>query len=420
MNYWCAVLMALVSLVPAQPLWAQSAEQLAAYERRIAEQQRQLDEMRRELEALKAAMQAPADAQAEVAAAADATPAPDRRYTLRKNENLAVTFSGRVHRMLLAVDDGANTDAFFTDSEQGPTMFRFDATGEVSDSLTIGGTLETGLRQNRPIQISQDSPESPTSVTVRLAEAYFHSTRYGRLSMGRGFAAAWLAPEIDLSGTQYASLLPVGMLAPGMKFVDAADNSLSDIRVLDHFVDLERALLVDRVRYDSVRFGPGLQLSGSIASDGRWDTALRIKPKAIGNFTLVGGAAYQDKPFLGIDRRYDAGASVLHNPTGLNLTVGGSRERLASGRNSSTYVIKAGWLADLVSLGKTAFSVDYYSVSDLRLDGDEGDSYGIFAVQKWPEYGLDLYAGLRRYEVDRPDVALKDLDVYAIGVGFNF
>lgn len=135
---------------------------------------------------------------------------------------------------------------------------------------------------------------------------------------------------------------------------------------------------------------------------------------------MVGGAAYLHQPFSGTDYRYDAGISVRHNSTGLNLTGGAARERLTSGRYSNTYVIKAGWLADLVSLGKTAFSVDYYSVSDLRLAGDDGKSYGIFGVQKWSEYGLETFAGYRRYEVDRPDIDLKNLDVYAFGVAFTF
>lgn len=396
---------------------AQTAEQIEAYERRIEEQQRQLDEMRRELDALKAAV-----AKSEEQTAADEAPteAHDSRIIYRKNEKLALTFSGRLHRMLLLVDDGANSDVFFTDSEQGPTMIRFDALGNVSDTLSIGATIETGIRQNRPFLVSQDFPDGGTNVTARIAEAYLDSTRYGKLSFGRGFASAWLAPEMDLSGTQFASLLPVGMLAPGMKFVAAADNSLSNIQVLRHFVDVERLLLVDRIRYDSAAFGPGLQVSGSVAHDSRWDLTLRAKPKATKQWTLVGGASYQDKPFEGIDRRQDAVVSVRHNDTGINLTVGGSNERLAAGRDANTWIVKAGWLTDIVNLGKTAFSVDYYRSNDLRVDGDKGESIGLFAVQKWPDYGLDFYAGYRRYDVSRPDIDLKALDIFALGVALNF
>jgi len=406
--------------VAAEGAAAQTVDQIEAYERRIDEQQRQLDEMRQELDALKAAMQVSAGRESSGRAGQSETPEPEGRLVLRKNENLSVAFSGRVHRMLLGVDDGANSDAFFTDSEQGPTMLRFDATGRVSESLSLGATIETGIRQNRPFQISQDNPDGPTSVTARIAEVYLDSSRIGKFSLGRGFAAGWLAPEMDLSGTQFASLLPVGMLAPGMKFVDEANNSLSNIRVLDHFADVERQLVVDRARYDSPSFGPGLQLSGSVGHDGRWDAALRARPKVSENWTLVGAASFQDKPFDGIDRRQDAVVSVRHNATGLNLTIGGVNENLTGGRDANTYIVKAGWLTDIVSLGKTAFSIDYYNVSDLRLAGDEAESVGFFAVQKWADYGLDFYAGYRRYDVSRPDIGLKALDILALGVALNF
>lgn len=69
--------------------------------------------------------------------------------------------------------------------------------------------------------------------------------------------------------------------------------------------------------------------------------------------------------------------SIQNNATGLNLTAGGATEHFASGRDSKTWLFKAGWLADLVSIGKTASSVDYYNVSDVRMDGDEGQSVGL-------------------------------------------
>lgn len=408
---------------------ALTLDQIKAYEKRIEEQQQQLDEMRRELEAMKVEMGTPQEQEQAATIAKDAEKPKEvkeaeevreSRFIYRKNENLTLTFSGRLHRMLLGVDDGASTDAFFTDSEQGPTMLRFDATGKVSEDFSIGAAIETGIRQNRPFLVSQDNREAGTDVTVRVAEATLNSAGYGKFSFGRGYASAWLAPEIDLSSTQFASLLPVGMLAPGMKFVNASDNSLSDIQVLTYFVDTERLLLVDRFRYDSPKFGPGLQVSGSLANDDRWDLALRVKPQPFGDWKIVAAGAYLDKPVENTDLRWDGAVSVLHNPTGLNLTVGGSLDKLSAGRDVKTWLVKAGWLAEIFKLGKTAFSIDYYKTSDFRLDADEADSMGIFAVQKWPDYGLDSYLGHRIYDVSRPDIDLKKLNVSVMGVAFNF
>ena len=81
---------------------------------------------------------------------------------------------------------------------------------------------------------------------------------------------------------------------------------------------------------------------------------------------------------------------------------------------------RAQTVAAVVSLGKTAFSIDYYEVKDLRLPGDKAESIGLFAVQKWPEYGVDFYAGFRRYDVQRSDINLKDLNLVRLGIALNF
>lgn len=54
------------------------------------------------------------------------------------------------------------------------------------------------------------------------------------------------------------------------------------------------------------------------------------------------------------------------------------------------------------------------------LDGDDSDSFGLFALQKWDSIGLDLYAGFRRYDVKRPDLDLKPLDTLSLGAVYTF
>ena len=335
-----------------------------------------------------------------------------------RNRNLKVTLGGRIHRMIMVVEDTLATNAFFTDAEQGPTALKVEAKATPNDKLAIAATLEVAIQQNRPFKVNQQEPDPGIDITGRIAEITFLGPAFGKFSLGRGFAAAWLAPEMDLSGTQFAALLPVGMLAPGMLFVDGSTNQYSKVLVAAYFVDVERLLIVDRLRWDSPRFA-GLQLSGSIAADNRWDTALRARYTP-GGFTVVAGGSFQDKPFAGVDTRYDGVVSVRHEATGLNLTVGGTNEEMTRGATATSWIVKLGWLADLVPLGKTAFSADYYKVSDIRVDADSGTSYGAFAVQKWPTYGLSFYIGVRRYEVTETVLDLEPLLVVPFGVVFNF
>ena len=166
--------------------------------------------------------------------------------------------------MLQWVDDGENTNFFQTDSDQGPTILRVDADATVNDNLSVGATLELGLQQNRPLRVSQDDPNKGIEVTARLVELHLNSLRYGKASVGRGFMSSWYLTETDLSGTQFASLLSPGMLFGGLKFVDSETRELSNNRVRDYFFDLERFLLKDRVRYDSIRFDGSTAFGASI------------------------------------------------------------------------------------------------------------------------------------------------------------
>ena len=402
---------------------AQSLEQIEEYEKRIDEQQQQLDAMREELEALKkmAGMQTAANEEPEPANAADVVEEDAGRepFVVSRSDNSLLTLGGRVHRVIMQVDDGTSSNGFFMDSDQGPTMLRADISSRVNSGWMLSGALEVGIQSNRPYQVSQDNPNPGTDITVREADIELKSDEYGTLSFGRGFSAAWTVPEFDLSGTVPSALLATGNLAPGMRFVDRATNELSDIRVSTHFADTERLLLVDRLRYDSPSFGGGFQLSGTLAADARWDAALRFYPTN-DNWTIRAAATYQHKPFQDVDDRYEIGFSARHNETGLNLTTGLVSGEARDGRDLSAYIIKAGWLTNLNSLGYTAFSADYSFGSDARLTGDEAESIGIFVQQRWDELGLDLYGGLRRYDVDRPDIALKPMNVFAMGAMYTF
>jgi hypothetical protein len=341
------------------------------------------------------------------------------QFVLRRSENGMLTLGGRLHRVVMLVDDGASRNGFFMDSDQGPSMLRVDISNEAGNGWILSGTLEVGIQSNRAFRVSQDDPNPGTDIQVRDADIHLENEKFGKVSFGRGFAAAWVVPELDLSGTVPAALLAVGTLAPGMKFVDRSTNELSSIQVHNHFVDTERLLLVDRFRYDSPAFGGGFKLSGSLAADARWDAALRFYPSN-DDWSIRAAATYQHKPFRDIEDRVDVGLSTRHNHTGLSLTAAITRGRATDGREAAGYVIKGGWLTNLNGLGYTAFSLDYVTGRDVILDGDKTNSFGLFALQKWDSIGLDLYAGYRRYEVRRPDIDLRPLNVLALGVIYTF
>jgi hypothetical protein len=404
---------------------AQLLEQIENYERRIDEQQRQLDAMRDELEALKkmagmqrAASEALEPTSAQVADVVEED-AGHKSFVVRRGENGVFTLGGRLHRVFMYADDGASSDIFFMDSGQAPTMLRADISSRMSSDWTLSGAFEVGIQSNPAARVSQDDPNPGTDITVRESDLELKSDSYGTFSFGRGFSATWVVPEIDLSGTTPSAFLAVGNLAPGMKFVDRTTNELSSITVSQHFADTERLLLVDRFRYDSPSFGGGYQLSGTVAADARWDAALRYYPSN-DDWTIRAAVTYQHKPFQDIDDRYDIGFAARHNATGLNINAGLVVGEARDGRDAATYIVKAGWLTNLNSLGYTAFSADFASGSNARLADDESESIGIFVQQRLESVGLDLYGGFRRYEVERPDIDLRPMNILALGANFTF
>ena len=393
---------------------AQAEENRDPVQQQLDQQQAEIDALRSEIESLKNLNDQPTThidtSQAEEVG---------NKFVLRKTPAGEMTLSGRIHRVIMLVEDGVSTNGFFMDSDQAPTMLRTDVKTSDNNDWIISGALEVGLQSNRPFDVSQDNPNPGTDIRVREANVNLESEKLGKFSLGRGFSAAWVVSEFDLSGTSRAALLAVGNLAPGMKFVNRSNGQLSDIQVFNHFADTERLLLVDRFRYDSPRFGNAAQVSGTIAADSRWDLALRYYP-ALVNWTLRSAVTYQHEPSLDFNDRLDLGVSARHNDTGLSLTVGLVRAERTDGEIASGYVSKLGWITNINSLGSTAFSLDYTDGNDTRIIGDRARSLGLFAYQKWDKVGLDFYVGYRLYDVKRPDIDLYALNIFVLGAIFSF
>jgi hypothetical protein len=137
-------------------------------------------------------------------------------------------------------------------------------------------------------------------------------------------------------------------------------------------------------------------------------------------WTLRAAATYLHKPYQGLDDRIEVGVSARHNDTGLSLTTAVLYGNRTDGETASGYVGKIGWLTNLNSLGRTAFSLDYARGNDARVLGDRSISVGLFVYQNWDRVELDFYAGYREYDVKRPDINLNPLDVFVVGGIFSF
>jgi hypothetical protein len=176
---------------------------------------------------------------------------------------------------------------------------------------------------------------------------------------------------------------------------------------------------VNRVRYDTPTYH-GFHLSAAAVSDQRYDAALWWGGQGYG-FKAAGAAAFAYPNEDDTDFQYDGSFSLLHENTGLNLTLSaGLLERDNQGDAKNIYA-KVGWLKRFFSFGETAFGLDYTRSLNLPTGRDEGYSIGAAAVQQFEKFGTEIYLLYRLHSLDRDrEPSVHDINVGSIGARVKF
>ncbi len=332
-------------------------------------------------------------------------------------ERVKLAISGQVNRAVNVAEDGDKTKAYFVDNDASNTRFRFVGTGKATDDLTVGARLEVALTTNESSVVSQDNEDAGEFADVRWAEVSVDSKRFGKLSLGQGDTASNNSAEVDFSKTDVVQYASVADIAGGLQFRDK-DDDLTGVTVSDAFNNLDGLSRKDRARYDTPSFY-GFSLAGSAISDQRWDTSLWWGGQGYG-IKAGAAAAIADPNLDNTDLQYSGSFSVLHEDTGLNLTLaGGVRDQ--DGDDPTNVYTKAGWIASLFSFGDTAFGVDYTRSRNFPTGSDDGYSVGLAAVQQIDDFGTEIYAQYRLYSLDRNDARnVHDLNVGTIGARVKF
>lgn len=403
------------------------AKTVERLENLIKMQQQQLDLLQQEVQQLK---QTTADAQTQAKAAkavADevktASLDPVKKAVTSGSDKVKLAISGQVNRAINVVDDGDDTEAYFVDNAASNSRFRLVGTAKLDEDLTLGTRMELGFAPNASSQVNQDNMESGDSFDQRYADISLASKRYGKIFLGKGDTSSNNTAEVDLSGTDVLQYASIADIAGGMLFVQSNDDKLSDIKVSDAFKDFDGLSRKNRVRYDTPTFG-GAHLSASWISEKRWDTALFWGGKGYG-FKAGAAAAVAyintEKNGEDSDYQYDGSFSILHEDTGLNFTFSAGTQEVDNQDDPSNIWAKVGWRTDLIAAGETSFGVDYGWSDNLTTENDDGNSFGVAAVQKFNAYGTEVYAQFRNFSLDRDaDPNVEDLNVFTLGTRVKF
>ena len=411
------------------PAEAQDAQTIERLERQIKEQQQQLESLQQQLNQLKqTAAEAQSQAKEAKSAAEEAkatAKAPVEKIVTSGQQRVKLAISGQVDRAVNVIDDGKNTAAYFVDNDSSNSRVRFVGTAKATDDLTLGSRMEIAVAPNESSRVNQNDEDNgnlnsgDNFLDERYVELSLDSKRFGKLSLGKGDSASNYSAEVDLSKTDIIAYASIADIAGGMFFRQSSNDSLTTVKVSDAFNDLDGLSRRNRVRYDTPDFY-GFTLASSLISNQRWDAALRWGGQGYG-FKAAGAAAIADPNQDNTNYQYDGSFSLLHEASGLNLTLSaGLLDR--DGQNSGTNMWgKLGWLTKLFPVGETGFSVDYDRSINFPTNRDEGYSVGGAVVQQFENYGTELYMQYRVYSLDRDvEPSVQNMNVGTIGARVKF
>jgi hypothetical protein len=424
----------------AMPAFAQDAAKVQDLQRVIEAQQKQMEAQQKQLDAQRQLLlnlqkqmeslakdadtkEAPVAAEKPVAKPAVAStkvPPPDKKVVTSGQERVKLSISGMVNRMVMMVDDGKDTDAYFVDNDNAESRVNFVGTAKATDDLTLGSRIELTIAPNKSGVVNQENQADNNDVfDQRWTEVSLDSKRFGKLSLGKGDTASMNSAASDLSGTQVIAYATITDTAGGMLFRQKDDDSLTDLRIFDAFHNFDGLNRKNRLRYDTPSFH-GFHLATSLISDQRYDASLWWGGQGYG-FKAVGSAAWADPNEDDTDFQYDGSFSILHEDTGLNLTLSGGLLERDNQSDPKNFYAKAGWLKRFFDFGETAFGVDYARSLNLPTDSDDGYSIGAAAVQQFEEYGTEFYLLYRLHSLDRDvEPEVHDISVGSIGARVKF
>ncbi|PRY20644.1 porin-like protein [Aliiruegeria haliotis] len=344
------------------------------------------------------------------------------RYVRANGDTFA--FYGQINRGSLQYDDGVATERYhFVDNSKSVSRIGATYSADLDNGWNIGSRVELAMRKRETRRVSildpNDAGYSFDKTELRKLEISFGNDTFGRVFVGQGAMASDGVTGQDLSLTTVVAGAAVQDVAGG-QYLRFGDGSLSNIKIQSVFKTLGSSRRL-RIGYVSPSFSgfsfsaaAGREVLSDTDESSYADASLRYRGDH-GDFRTRFGVAYRT-----LEERSNAvigSGSVLHRPTGLNLTIAAGAE--VDGQGSYTY-LKAGYLKKLSDLGPTAFSVDYYDGRGIRTAGGESRSQGFTVVQKVSKHKLDLYATYRPYQYSEPNAEFKDGKAILAGVRWIF
>ena len=393
---------------------AELRELIELQRQQIEQQARQLELMEERLQELEASSEVMQEAAEETRRVAEELQ--DFPMTASGGTGINLALSGQINRM---VTDGYDDDTKLYHVDNVNSSSRLRVVGSAArEAFTLGTRFEFEMRSNASTEVSQRNEDTGIQgFRERVVEAFFEHSDFGRVTIGQGATAADGTSEVDLSGTTVIGYSSISDTAGGLRFFDDDAGALSGIsigNVFDNFDGLSRQ---DRIRYDTPTFA-GFTAAADAISNARWSSALRWAGQADA-FRAAAALGYSD-PGGDRDWAVSSSASVLHQPTGLSVTVSASGRDNDARDDALSLYGKLGWQQDFFSFGRTHLSVDYARNEDVAIEDDEAESIGLAFVQNVKDFGIELYGLYGWHTLDRNGSDFDDIHTFTLGTRVRF
>jgi hypothetical protein len=390
----------------------------------IEEQQKALNQLQGEVENLKGA--SPAATQTTVPESdkvlAEAVSEEQKGAVLSGNTRAKIKLYGQVNKAVLYSNDGDKGNFYLVDNDNSSTRIGVLGTIHPSDKYEVGTRLEFEYQTNPSNLVNQeDKRVEDLGFEKRHLDLWVDSSSIGKFSLGWGSAASNGTSEMDLSGTGIVGFSSIADMAGGQLFFDKNTNSLSDTPINAVFSNLDGLGREERIRYDSPSFN-GLIGSASYVAEGGGDLAVRYAGQTDA-FKLAAAAAYANpgSSSLFVEDQLAGSVSVLHD-SGFNVTFAmGTRDQKGAGVNDAGFFYtKFGYRANWCPLGVTSLSADVGRFSDLDVNGDDADTFGLQMVQDLETWGSEAYLGYRFHKLDRNGADFDNINAIMTGMRVKF
>ena len=333
-------------------------------------------------------------------------------------------FYGHLNFGIFNVDDGAESETYFTDNDVSNTRVGFNWANDLGEGRGLRFNFETGVGLNGSSAVTIDDTDLEfqwDKRELRKFELIYKTPDIGTFSFGQGSTASDGVAEADLSGTGVVAYSGIADLGGNIGFRDDAD-ALTGVTINGAFNNFDGGGRRFRLRYDTPSF-QGLVFSVSAGQevlksgdDNEYYNAGAKYTADYGDIKVDGRVGYSW--VSGEDGLLAGSVAGLHVPTGLSIALStGARQ---DDGEADYYYIKLGWEQQWLDAGTTALSVDYTDGSDYVFDGSDSESLGVAVVQNVDTYNLEIYASYRSFEFDSSGTEYQDIDLFVVGARWKF